>query len=157
MLRGQRVLVAVALVAIVALVGGCGSGKEEVTAAELVQRADGICRKEQAEFDQIQAQAPANASIAAQQTRELVDVTEAASSDLGDLEPPESLRDSYEGYLDARSRILDQMKRGQEAADKRDSAGYAAAQTAVARSAPERRRLADSVGLRVCGAGTGAG
>ena len=157
MLHRHRMLITVVSVAIAAMGAGCGSGKEEVSAAELVQRADGICREEQAKFDRIQAQAPANASIAARQTEELVDVTEAASSDLGDLEPPESLRETYDRYLEARGRVLEEMKRGEEAAEKRDSAGYAAAQTAVAKGAQERRRLADALGLRICGAGAVAG
>jgi hypothetical protein len=152
MLRARSVLIAVAPIAIAATAAGCGSGKEEVSATELVQKADAICREEQAKFDQIQAHAPANASIAADQTAELIDVSEAASSDLGDIEAPEDLRDGYETYLEARDRAVDQMKRGRDAAEKRDSAAYAAAQTAVAKAAEERRRLAAALDLRVCGA-----
>jgi hypothetical protein len=155
--RFRSALIAVASVAIAAVAASCGSSKEEVSAAELVQRADGICREEQAKFDQIQARAPANASIAAQQTGELVEVSEAASSDLADLEPPESLRDAYDGYLEARERVVGEMKRGKEAAEERDSGGYAAAQTAVAKGAEERRRLAYALGLQVCGASMRAG
>jgi hypothetical protein len=155
--RFRSALIAVASVAIAGLAVGCGSGKDEISADELLQRADGICREEQAKFDRIQAHAPANASIAAQQTGELVEASEAASSDLGDLEPPESLSDAYHGYLEARERVVEEMKRGKEAAEERDSAGYAAAQTAVAKGAEERSRLADALGLRVCGASARAG
>ncbi len=49
------------------------------------------------------------------------------------------------------------MKRGREAAEQQDAAGYAAAQTAVAKSAPERRRLAAALGLRLCGANPRSG
>jgi hypothetical protein len=142
-----------ALAAAVALVaGGCGNSKEKVTAAELKVRADGICRREQANFDRIQAHPPANASIAADQTNELVDVSEAASSDLGNLEPPEPLGDAYDRYLEARDRAIDEMKKGKDAADDADSAAYSAAQNAVAAGAPERQHLAGALGLRVCGA-----
>jgi ElaB/YqjD/DUF883 family membrane-anchored ribosome-binding protein len=157
MVRLRIASLAVPAIALAALATGCGSGKEEVSAAELTQKADAICRDEQSRFKQIQANAPANASIAADQTNELIGVSRAASSDLDDLEPPESLADAYDRYLEARDRALDQMKRGQEAADNRDSAGYAAAQTAVAKAAPERRRLAEAVSLRVCGANPKSG
>jgi hypothetical protein len=123
----------------------------------LRQKADAICREEQRRFERIQAHPPPNASIAADQTRELLGVSEAASSDLRDLEPPEALGDVYDAYLDARERVVDEMKRGREAAEQRDAAGYAAAQTAVAKSAPERRRLAAALGLRLCGANPRSG
>jgi ElaB/YqjD/DUF883 family membrane-anchored ribosome-binding protein len=156
MVRVRSASLAVPAIAIVALVG-CGSGKDEVSESELRQRADAICREEQSRFDRIQAHAPASASIAADQTKELIGVSVAASSDLRELEPPDSLGDAYEAYLEARDRAVDQMKRGQEAAGERDSAGYAAAQTAVAKSAPERRRLAAALGLQTCGANSKSG
>jgi hypothetical protein len=144
-------------VAIAAVPGGCGSGKEQVGAAELKQKADAICREEQGRFERIQAHPPPNSTIAADQTKELIDVSDAASSDLRDLEPPESLGGAYDAYLEARDRVVDQMKRGREAAEERDAAGYAAAQSAVAKSAPERRRLAAALGLRLCGANPRSG
>jgi ElaB/YqjD/DUF883 family membrane-anchored ribosome-binding protein len=152
MVRVRIASLAVPAIAMIAAGAGCGSGEEEVSEAELRQKADSICREEQARFDRIQAHAPANASIAADQTKELIGVAGSASAELGDLEPPESLADAYDRYLEARDRAVGEMKRGQEAAENRDSAGYAAAQTSVAKGAPERRRLAGAVGLRVCGA-----
>jgi hypothetical protein len=152
--RGRFVLPAIAIAAVA---GGCGSGKQQVNAAELAQKGDAICREEQSRFDRIQGQPPANAPIAADQTKELIDVSEAASSDLEDLEPPEPMRDDYGAYLEARDRVIEEMKKGQDAAENQDSAGYSAAQTAVAQSAPQRHRLATAVGLRVCGANPRSG
>ena len=157
MSRAHSALLSLPVLAIAAMGGGCGSSKEELSAAELVQKADRICRQEHAKFEQIQAHAPANASIAADQTKELIDASEAAGSVLRDLEPPESLSNPYELYLKARDSAVEQMKRGREAAESQDSAGYAAAQTAVAKSAPRRRELADAVGLKVCGSNPRAG
>jgi hypothetical protein len=157
MVRVRIASLAFPAIVITALASGCGSGKDEMSAAELRQNADAICREEQSRFDRVQATAPANASIAADQTKELIGVSEAASSDLGDLEPPDSLADAYDSYLDARGRALDQMKRGQVAAENRDSAGYVAAQTAVAKGAAERRRFAAALGLQVCGANPKSG
>ncbi len=147
----------VASIAIAAAAGGCGSGKEPLSATELATRGDRICRDEQAKFDRIQRRPPANASIAADQTKELIDVSEAASADLRELKPPDSIRGPYDAYLEARDRAIDVMKNGRAAAENRDAAGYAGAQTAVAKTAPRRRDLAAAVGFRVCGANPRAG
>jgi len=158
MFRARRIVPVLPAVLILALAAsGCGGGKEEVTAAELVQKADAICRTEQAKFNQIQAHPPANASIAADQTKELVGVTDAATSDLRELEPPDELRAPFDAYLESRDDAVDQMKRGQDAADDQDPSGYAAAQTAVAKNGPQRQKLAQAVGLKVCGAAPAAG
>ena len=141
--------VAIATTAIAA--AGCGSSKQQISATELAQKADAICRDEQAKFDQIQTHPPANAKVAADQTSELIDVSDVASSHLRDLEPPEQLSARYDAYLRARDDAVDEMKRGQDAADNQDSAGYSEAQTAVGRSAARRQKLAASVGLKVCG------
>jgi hypothetical protein len=157
MIRRRRALVPVSAIAIAAVGSGCGSSKQQVSAAELVQKADAICRDEQAKFNQIQAHPPANASIASDQTNELIDVTSAASSDLRDLEPPGQLSAPYDAYLQARDDAVDQMKRGQDSAENQDSSGYSAAQTAVARSAARRHKLAAAVGLQVCGSNPSSG
>jgi hypothetical protein len=141
------VLISVATVA----VGGCGGGgKEQVSAAELVQKADAICTQERSGFRRIQAHPPPNAAVAADQTGELIQITENANSDLRDLESPDALRAGYDRYLEARDRVVDQMKRGQDAADNQNSGAYGAAQAAVARDAPQRRKLAQALGLKVC-------
>jgi hypothetical protein len=156
MFRAKRILLGVPAVAILSLAGGCGGGKHEVNSAELVQKGDQICRTEQAKFSQIQAHPPANASNAADQTKELIQAAESASSQLGDLEPPDELRGPLESYLSARDRAIDQMKDGQDAADDQDSRAYGSAQAAVVHSAPERKKLARSVGFKVCGSSAGS-
>jgi hypothetical protein len=154
-MSGARSLpIVLAVAAIVALAGCGGSGKHQVTAAELVQKGDAICRTEQTRFGQIQTHPPANASNASDQTKALVDVAQNASSQLGDLEPPTELRARFDAYLSARDRAVDQLKRGRDAAENQDSRAYAAAQTTMVQSAPERLRLARAVGFKVCGTGS---
>ena len=151
-----------ASIALLALCGAalsaCGGGgdTEQVTAAELVQKADRICAAERDTFARVQAHAPPNASVAADQTDELLKATESASSRLRELKPPESLQPAYDRYLEARDRAVDQLKRGKDAADDQDSAAYGAAQAALARDAPQRRRLAGALGLNVCSSGRAA-
>jgi ElaB/YqjD/DUF883 family membrane-anchored ribosome-binding protein len=127
-----------------------GGGSERVSGAELVQKADAICSKERSSFARVQAHAPPNASVAADQTDELIKATEDANSQLRDLKPPEGLQSSYDSYLEARERVIDEMNRGKDAAEDRDSTAYGAAQAAVSRGAPQRRNLARALGFKIC-------
>jgi hypothetical protein len=155
MFRDRRLLLVVPALAIISLGGGCGGGKEQVSAAELDQKADEACRTEQEKFQQIQATPPANATEAADQTKELIQVAESTSSAIEDLEPPDALRMPLEIYLNARGNAIDEMRKGQDAAEDQDSRTYGTAQAAVAKSAPQRRRLADSLGFKVCSSNAG--
>jgi hypothetical protein len=156
MTRRPALLLVLPIAAAGVIATGCGGGKQQVTAAELTQKADQACRDEQTKFHQIQATPPANASDAADQTKELIQVAESASSTIDDLEPPDALRHSLDSYLSARDRAIDQMKKGQDAADNQDSRGYGAAQAAVAKSAPQRQKLAKALGFQSCSSGKGA-
>jgi hypothetical protein len=156
MFRDKRFLLAIPALAVLSLGTGCGGGSQQVTAAELVQKADQACREEQSKFREIQATPPANASDAADQTKELIQVAQDASSTIDDLEPPDALRTPLDGYLSARSGAIDEMKKGQDAADNQDSRAYGAAQAAVVKSAPQRRKLADSIGFKVCSSNANA-
>jgi hypothetical protein len=146
----------IAILATIALGAGCGGGKQQVTAAELDQKGDQICRDEQTKFREIQAKPLGNASDATDQTKQLIQVAESANSALGALEPPDALRTPLEVYLSARNRAIDQMKRGQNAAENQDSGTYAAAQAAVVQSAPQRKKLAGSLGFKVCSGNPGS-
>jgi hypothetical protein len=149
--RFLLIIPAVLLLAVDA--SGCGGGgNDQVTAAELVHKADAICTKERGSFARIQAHPPPNASVAADQTDELIKATEDANSQLRDLKPPEELQSSYDRYIEARDRVIQQMNRGRDAAQDQDSTAYGAAQAAVARDAPQRRKLARALGFRVCSA-----
>jgi hypothetical protein len=156
MTRARWLPLVLPILVIGAIGAGCGGGKDQVSAAELDQKADQACREEQTKFEQIQSTPPANATEAADQTKELVAVAESASSAIDALEPPDALRTPLEIYLDARDRAIDQMKEGQDAAENQDSRAYGEAQAEVAKSAPERRKLADSLGFKVCSTHAGA-
>jgi len=152
MFRDRRLFLLVPALAILSLGIGCGGGKEQVSAAELDQKADQICATEQTKFKQIQATPPANASEAADQTEQLIQAAESASSAIDDLEPPDALRGALDIYLGARDDAINKMKDGQNAAENQDSRTYGTAQAAVVKSAPERGKLAESLGFKVCSA-----
>jgi hypothetical protein len=140
-----------------ALGAGCGGGgKDQVSAAELVQKADQACREEQDRFREIQATPPANATEAADQTKALVQAAENASSAIADLEPPDELRTQFDTYVSARDQAIEDLKKGQDAAENQDSKGYGAAQSALTKGAPDRKKLAGSLGFKVCSRNAGA-
>ena len=157
MTRLRRLSLVLPIAVLVAAAVGCGGGgTQQVTATELHQKADQACRTEQQKFRQIQATSPANASEAADQTKALIAVAETASSTIDGLEPPSELQGKLDAYLSARGRAIDEMKKGQDAADNQDSRAYGEAQAAVSKSAPERSKLAKTLGLKVCGSSANA-
>ncbi len=158
MFRVRRLLLVLPAIALVALyASGCGGGgKQQVTAAELQQKADQACQEEQSRFREIQAMPPANASEAADQTKALVQAAETASSTMGDLEPADALRTKFDTYLSSRDRAIDQMKKGQQAAENQDSRAYGEAQAVVVKTAPHRKKLAGDLGLKICSRNAGA-
>jgi TolA-binding protein len=137
------------LAALAVLAAGCG-GPQAVSSAELVQKGDEICSQGRERFADIQTEPPANASEAADQTTDLIDVSDDELSDLRGLEPPDQQRAAYNRYLEARQRAIDLLKQGEGAAERQDGDAYAAAQTAMAKAAPARQRLAQALGLKVC-------
>ncbi len=159
MIRRRSIPMVLAIFLIGALGAGCGGGgggKDQVSAAELVQKADQACQEEQDRFREIQATPPANATEAADQTEALVQAAENASSAISGLEPPDELRTQFDTYVRARDQAVEDLKKGQEAAENQDSRGYGAAQSALTKGAPERKKLAGSLGFKVCSRNAGA-
>lgn len=142
------VLIALALPAAVA--AGCGDDTKQLTAEELISRGDVICAEGLDRFAEIQADPPANASEASDQTDELVDVATDELNDLRNLRPPEELSEPYERYLQARGSALELLEEGRDAAEDRDAAAYGEAQTKVTADQPERLKLANAVGFKTC-------
>jgi hypothetical protein len=148
--RNPPVIALVAVAGTVAAISGCGGGPEEVSAEELVQKGDEVCGKVQERFAELQAQPPASASVGAAQAGELLGVADDAQAELRDIEPPEELRDRYDGYLEARDEVSDALERGKQAAEDQNGEGYGKAQQEAAAGAPERQRLARELGFQVC-------
>jgi hypothetical protein len=147
--RTAALLTAAAALAAVAI-AGCGGGSEEVSAEELVQEGDEVCRKVQERFAEIQAEPPANATEGAEQAGELLGIADDAQAELREIEPPEELRDRYDAYLDTRESVSDALERGKQAAEDQDGEAYGKAQEEAVGGAPERTRLARELGFGVC-------
>src|SRR4051794_29213272 len=156
MIRRRWIPMVLAITVIGAFAAGCGGGKDQVSAAELAQKADQACQEEQDRFREIQATPPASASEAADQTKALVQAAENASSAISGLEPPDELRTQFDTYLSARDQAIEDLKKGQDAAENQDSKTYGAAQSALTKGAPHRKKLAGSLGFKVCSRNAGA-
>lgn len=135
---------------VVALAPGCGSDAEQVSAEELISRGDGICVEGRRRFDAVQAQAPANAVAAADQTNELVEIATDELNELRNIRPPDELRERYDAYLAARGRALERLEQGREAAEEKDAKAYGTAQARAAAEQSQRLRLAKAVGFKQC-------
>lgn len=151
----MRAILISLLVGSVAAAGlvACGDdSSEQLSAEELVTRADELCRTGIERFGEIQSKPPGNAVEAEQQTAELFDVASDELNDLRELRPPDELKDPYDAYLASRGRALDQLERGRVAAAERDTDAYVAAQAKVTSDQANRQKLAQAVGLQDCSA-----
>ncbi|MFN2612622.1 MAG: hypothetical protein ABR536_04540 [Solirubrobacterales bacterium] len=132
------------------LAAGCGGSSAPLSTQELIAKGDALCQAEQQKFTEVQAEAPANASDAADQTGELADAAGSAFDGLDDLTPPAQLKQAYDGYLDSMRQARDLLDQGRDAADQQDAAAYAKAQAELAAHAKQRRKRARAVGFKTC-------
>lgn len=151
-MRRRLIVVALAVVP-AATAAGCGGNNDQVTPEELISRGDAICAEGRQRFDEVQAEAPANAAAAVDQTQELADIATDELNELRNMQPPDELRESYDRYLEARGRALELLEQGRDAADDKDAEAYGQAQAKAAAEEPQRRKLARAVGFKVCSKG----
>ena len=151
-MRRRLIVVALAVVP-AATAAGCGGDNAQVTPEELISRGDAICAEGRQRFDEVQAEAPANAAAAVDQTQELADIATDELNELRNMQPPDELRESYDRYLEARGRALELLEQGRDAADDKDAEAYGQAQAKAAAEEPQRRKLARAVGFKVCSKG----
>ncbi len=141
---------AAALSAAVVVAAGCGGGSQPLSREELITKGDALCREAAQRFAEIQAQRPATANEAADQTDELIDVSKDEVDGLRELDPPDDLKPSLERYIAAREAVIEVFERGRDAAENQDARAYGAAQKQVGSGEAERYRLARAVGFTEC-------
>jgi hypothetical protein len=151
--RRRSIMLGFAGVLAAALPPGCGGGggsSGPLTQGELVAKANEICRDQIQRFAEIQADPPANAADGVDQTKALIDASQAELSAFEDLQPPEGLQAKLDRYLDARRIAIAQLEAGRDAAKRQDRKAYGAALTRAQKQTPERRRLAHALGFTRC-------
>ena len=154
---GRSIVLLLTPLVLAGVAAGCGGGKEQVTAAQLVQKGDQICREQQRKFTEIQAAPLVNASDGGDQAEALGDAAKNSLDDLRHFEPPQAQRVAYDRYLDAKDNALQYFDQAKDAADDLNGRAYSAAQTAEAAGAPERAQLAKALGFKDCSQGPGTG
>lgn len=139
-----------AALALLVLAAGCG-GDDPLSEDELVSRGDELCSEGQDRFAEIQAEPPENASAAADQTQELIEVAEDEVASLRDFEASDDeVQGALDSYVESREGAIELLEEGRDAAERQDGGAYGEAQSEVAASAGERLRLAREVGFEVC-------
>ena len=104
-------LAALGLVAV-----GCGGGDDELTKAEFVQQANGICAKGDkqinAEAEKVfsESQRPSNAEIEKFAAETAIPNIQGQVDDIRELDPPSEDEDEINAFLDAAQADLDKSK-----------------------------------------------
>jgi hypothetical protein len=148
-----RALAIGALIALTALVVGCGpfgGGDDEPTQGEFVAQGNEICRKGSEQFAELQKQPPRTPKEAADLTRKLIKITKQEISGLRGLDAPSDLQEPLDRYLKAREDGLAVLRKGETAAERQDATGYAQAQAEIAKGQVERAKLARAAGFTDC-------
>jgi len=129
---------------------GCG-GSSTLGKQELITKADGVCRDERRVVAQELGSAPNfPAAIAAYDAGD-VRIDTAFERRLRDLKPPKSEKSTWNAYLASREQSLSLARREGAAARRGDQRTLQAFGAQRQAGAQQRARLADRVGLRVCG------
>ena len=133
-------------------IAGCGGGDQVTTLSRsgFLARADDICHQTQRQFDQVQRTATSTPAQAERQVEALIEVSRQALSNLQALEPPPSVRASYDRYLASRERAIGFLEDGRDAAAARDAQAYLEAKRKVSSDLATRLQLAREVGLEDC-------
>jgi hypothetical protein len=107
------------MVAVGALLAGCGDDEEALTEEELVEQANAICEEgnerldtafEEAFADLGPDEEPDADQVAALIEDTLIPSVQTQIDELGDLEPPDELADAYEQLLDDAQQALDDLE-----------------------------------------------
>ena len=138
------------LILLCAIAAGCGEDAEQLNATELVSRGDRICARAQQRFTEIQNEPASNSLEVTEQTEELLDVATDEVNELRNLRPPDELREAYDSYLQAASRVVELLEQGRDAAEDRDGKAFLEAREEANAEQAERAQLAQAVGFQIC-------
>ena len=122
----------------------------ELSRGEMIVRADQICAEANVAFEEVQSKPPQTPEQAAELTDHLVGIAEDESKHIAELERPPEMNAELEAYLDARRSGIELLKDGRSAAEDSNADGYVQAQAELARTQPERWRIARAIGFSEC-------
>jgi Protein kinase domain len=125
---------------------------------ELIAKADAICADSQSAFEEVRAEFPeakAEEIPDVAYSEALVGISTPAVKRFKALDPPASVRDAYEEYVQTQRRVHAYDVEALQAARAEHSAEYLAARERRDNGQPERHELAGKIGLKVCSASPG--
>ncbi len=145
MKRGLVVLAA-------ALAAGCGGGGggERLSRAEFVERADAICREYEDRLDALGR--PTNAAELRSFADRALPIARDGREELGDLNPPENLEETYDAWLEQGDEAIEIVERLREAAAEGNKGEIQQIAEDAQRTDAESNRLARELGFEQCGA-----
>ncbi|HKB50139.1 MAG TPA: serine/threonine-protein kinase [Solirubrobacterales bacterium] len=177
MLGGGVAVVAAIVIAALALGGGGGDGgsgkttnsgsagavrpkqkrtpQPTLSKSELIAKADAICADSQSAFEEVRAEFPEAKREEAPDvaySEALVGISTPAVKRFGALDPPPSVRRSYEQYVQAQQRVRRYDVQALRAARAEHTGEYLAAREHRDNEQLERHELAREIGLKTCSA-----
>ena len=137
--------------AAVGLLAGCGGGEERLSRAEFVSQADAVCRKYEARLDALGQ--PTNVEQLRSFADKALPIAKDGREELGDLNPPEELEETYDAWLEHGDDAIDIVERLRDAAADGDQAEIQRIAQDAERTDRESNRLAAELGFEQCGEG----
>ena len=147
----RRFASGLAAVAVAAAGCGGGGGGERLSRQEFVARADGICRKYEARLDALGQ--PTNVEELRSFADKAIPIARDGREELGEVEPPVELEDTYDAWLEHGDRAIELVERIRDAAEDRDQAQLQRIAREAEETDRESNRLAAELGFRQCGEG----
>jgi hypothetical protein len=138
--------------------GAVGQSAPPLSRAELIDRADAICADSQGSFEEVRAEFPQaknEESPDVAYSEALVAISGPAVKRFAAIDPPASVRRSYEQYVAAQQRVHKYDVQALRAARAEHLGEYLAARERRDNGQQERYELARAVGLKTCSASPG--
>lgn len=139
------------LVVALATITGCGSddGGDRLSRAEFVRQADAICTRYEARLDALGQ--PTNVAELRSFADRALPIAREGREELGKLNPPEDLDQTYDDWLAEGDQAIDIVERLRDAAEDGDQAEIQQIAREAQETDRESNRLAAELGFEQCG------
>jgi hypothetical protein len=141
--------VAAVLLALAALVAGCGDDKP--SKKEYIAKLDNVCQKSNQKIQKVES--PQTVKGIGGFTRKVRPILEESIKDAEDLELPDDQGDEFEDYVADSKKSLTELDELEKAADANDTPGVRRVFTKITRENKKRDAQAKKLGLKQCGSG----
>ena len=135
------------------VVAGCGggSGGGRLSKHEFIKRGDAICRKYNRQANKIAQSLGNSLRDIADAINKVIPIARKEWTELKTLKPPAEDQTTFDAWIAAGLKQIDEGKKLHDAAVRRDFAGFQAHFATIRASQNDLHRRARGMGLRVCG------